>query len=133
MFKVSKKMVFCILILVNTMTHAEQKPTTNSIKNSDSNFYSKDYTNVYAKAIPYGIGIGLLTWGVYELGDTPKTGRRNVAIYWGSALVASLGVILYQSSTETVQKNNVQAKTYTSIMVQPIQEKGIVLTLNYHF
>lgn len=45
---------------------------------------------------PIVLGAALITWGAYELGDNTEDGQRNVSILWGSALVASAGIVLYQ-------------------------------------
>lgn len=38
----------------------------------------------------------LLTWGAYEAGDDTEESQRNVKVLWGTALVVTAGVVLYQ-------------------------------------
>ncbi len=46
------------------------------------------------------LGAALITWGAYELGDDTEDSQRNVSILWGSAVVASAGIVLYQEHRE---------------------------------
>lgn len=112
---VIKMMVCCFVMCVNSMLYAE---VTHK---------SKPY---YGVMMTYMIGSGLMTWGAYELGSTPKAGKRNVAILWGGALVSSLGIVLYQSSLEN---NNKGELSNTSISVMPTQQKGVAIALQYDF
>ena len=46
--------------------------------------------------LPIVLGMALITWGAYELGDDTEDGQRNVSILWGGALVVSACIVLYQ-------------------------------------
>jgi len=72
---------------------------------------------------PVFLGAGLITWGAYELGSDAEDGRKNIAILWGSTLVASAGIVLYQSHKEE----------NTTLSLVPTKNKAPALVLNYEF
>ena len=45
---------------------------------------------------PIILGAGLMTWGVYALGNSPEESQQYVRVYWGAAVVASISIITYQ-------------------------------------
>ncbi|PKF60196.1 hypothetical protein CW745_16335 [Psychromonas sp. psych-6C06] len=73
--------------------------------------------------IPMILGAGLITWGAYELGDSAQDGQRNVYALWGTALVASAGIVIYQS----VNDEGLQLTLVPSI------NKDVTLAVNYKF
>lgn len=84
----------------------------------------KEYARSHHHPIfPIVLGAGLITWGAYELGNDADDGQRNVAILWGGGLLASAGIVLYQSrNKETAQ-----------ISFQPTVNKGHSVAFNYRF
>ena len=72
---------------------------------------------------PLFLGAALITWGVYALGDDAESSQRNVQLLWGGALVASAGIVLYQSSKYKDSQ----------IVASPISLGGASITYNYRF
>jgi len=72
---------------------------------------------------PIILGAALITWGAYELGGDTDEGQRNVGILWGGALVASAGIVIYQSTQDKDIK----------LTVQPILQRGASVVYNYRF
>jgi len=38
------------------------------------------------------LGAGAITWWMYESGDDTEEGQRNVALLWGGAALAAVGI-----------------------------------------
>lgn len=72
---------------------------------------------------PIIIGVALITWGVYELGDDVKSSQRNVQFLWGGALAVSAGLVLYQSSIDKGSR----------IVVTPAYQGGASIAYSYRF
>jgi hypothetical protein len=93
------------------------------------NSYAETNENVHYQReslhpiFPVFLGAGLITWGAYELGSDAEDGRRNISVLWGSTLVASAGIILYQSTKEKG----------TLLSLNPTKNKTPALVLNYEF
>ncbi|WP_139223208.1 hypothetical protein [Microbulbifer thermotolerans] len=73
--------------------------------------------------LPIFVGVALITWGAYELGDDVESSQRNVKLLWGGALVASAGIILYQTSKDKGSQ----------IVAVPISQGGASIAYNYRF
>lgn len=55
---------------------------------------------IHHPIFPFILGAGLITWGAYELGSDAEEGQRNVQLLWGSTVLVSAGIILYQSKQQ---------------------------------
>jgi len=67
-------------------------------------------------------GAGVFTWWIHSLGDTPEDGRRNVKILWGSSILGTAGIVLYQKS----KNKGLQVKSGAL-------KNGAYLSFNYRY
>ena len=105
---IRKYILFIVACLLPVVTVAEDKTVDVEFKEP---------------ILPIFIGAALITWGAYELGDDVESSQRNVKLLWGGALVASAGLILYQTSKDKGSQ----------IVAVPISQGGASIAYNYRF
>ena len=73
---------------------------------------------------PTILGATIITKWVYDMGDSTEKSQKNIIYLWGGAMLASLGIVIYQKSVE--KENNIRLS-----LVPHYNSSHIVLRYNF--